>query len=387
MTQSLYYAETVDDLNRFKLLELDEHLQEEVREGRTLQIKGGLTEKVVLCTDSATYELKEAEISNCLMLVPGLKYGQETSTSPLKVAKNGINRSHDRSIDDEQSENKRERALEHLPILKIFHEYFECRPIKPRYRKLYDLLQLTRYSGSENEHCIERKFLFTYKQLLDTTQCSTAEFSEGLKSMRAIQVGTHYRVLSTEYEYNVVSLMVALIEENSWQLDEVNREETFESLKEIVPLEILSGIFEIYALAGRQGKFKYSEKIVCQIIARHILQQGLSFDKDDFMSTWQDALPEGMNTNQDYLNGIGIVDNFSKPKRVKSLNEFILPYNLHERIQVLFKTKDMWTVDEITPFLDCFLTGQQSVTMILMKFTRAVKLPDGQRAYVEKYGK
>ena len=49
--------------------------------------------------------------------------------------------------------------------------------------------------------------------------------------------------------------------------------------------------------------------------------------------------------------------------------------------------KTQWTVDEISPFLETFLTGQQTVAAILMKFTRAMKLPNGQRVYLEKYGK
>lgn len=105
------------------------------------------------------------------------------------------------------------------------------------------------------------------------------------------------------------------------------------------------------------------------------------------MSTWQEDLPAEIKIKEGYLKGIGIVDHFAKPISVISLNEFLLPTSLHERIKVLFSVKAQWTVEEISPFLETFLTGQQSVAAILMKFTRAMKLPDGQRVYVEKYGK
>lgn len=371
------------------MLELDDHLLSEISEGNIVQIKGGLNEKVVLCSSSRTYELKEAEISNSLILAPALKFGQQTTTSPLKVSKNHINRSLDKSTEAEGSENRKERELEHLNILKIFNEYFECRPIKPRFRKLYDLLQLTRYSGPENETNIETRFLFTWKQLLDTTQCSESEFQSGLNLLRAIPIGRHIRAFSVEYEHRVVSIMLGLIDENSWDLDEIDRDITITSLAGIVPEEIAEGLLDIYTepSASKPGKLQYKEDYVCQIVARHILQPGMKFHREDFMSTWQEDLPSQIVIKEEYLKGIGIIDQFAKPVSVISLNEFLLPTSLHERIKVLFSVKAQWTVEEISPFLATFLTGQQTVAAILMKFTRAMKLPDGRRVYLEKYGK
>lgn len=58
---------------------------------------GSLQEKVVLCTDGRTFEIKEAGISNSLLLVPDLKLGQATSTSPIKSPKNRANTSTERA--------------------------------------------------------------------------------------------------------------------------------------------------------------------------------------------------------------------------------------------------------------------------------------------------
>lgn len=390
MTQSLYFPDTDEsELANWKLLELDEHVLNEFQEGHTVQIKGGLHEKVVLCTASKTYELKEAEISNCLVLVPDLKFGQQTTTSPLKVSKNNINRSLDTSNEEENTENDKPRELSHIDVLKLFYDYFELRPIQPRFRKLFDLLQLTRYSGPENEGDIDTRFLFTRKQLLDTTQCSASEFQDGLNQMRAIQIGRHMRTFSVEYEQRVVSLMLDLIDENSWPLDEIDRDVTVSSLEGIVPEVVTRGLLEIYTeeTPAKPGKFHYNEKYVCQIVARYILQPSMRFQKEDFMNTWQEDLPAEIRVKEEYLKGIGIIDHFAKPVSVISLNEFLLPTSLHDRIKVLFSVKAQWTVDEITPFLETFLTGSQSVAAILMKFTRAMKLPNGQRVYLEKYGK
>ena len=39
--------------------------------------KGGENDKAVLCTDDKTYEVKEAETSNSLVLIPNLKFPEE----------------------------------------------------------------------------------------------------------------------------------------------------------------------------------------------------------------------------------------------------------------------------------------------------------------------
>lgn len=207
ITQALYYPMGTVQSEDFKLLELNPHLLAEIQAGQQLSFKGGLNEKLVLCSTSRTYDVKEAEISNSLLLIPQLKHSQATSTSPLKSPKGNVqNRSLDRSLeaddDDDGGGVPVLRDLEQRHVVKICHEYFECREINPRFRKLHDLLQVTRYSGPENEYCIDRNILFTFDQLFDTIQCSKAEFLAGLRQFRAIEIDGRYRML--EYECVVI---------------------------------------------------------------------------------------------------------------------------------------------------------------------------------------
>ena len=283
---------------------MDDHMLGQVRDGQTLQFKGGQNEKVVLCTDEKTYDVKIAEISNSLLLVPDLKFAAATSTSPLKSPRTGNNTSLERSLNDSLEEDLNvERGLEQRKILKIFHEYFECREIKPRFRKLGDLLQMSRYSGPENEEFIDRKLLFSFEQLLDTVQCSRKQFIEGLQLYRALEYEGWMRTLECEYEYRIVNLMVGLITENSWPLDEVEREETINALEGIAPKQIVEGLFDIYTVPteGKENRYTYKEDLVARIVAQNILQPGLKFRVDEFLSTWQEALPEGMKCEVIYM--------------------------------------------------------------------------------------
>lgn len=105
-------------------------------------------------------------------------------------------------------ETQLDLEIEDKPILKIFYEYFELREIKPKLKKVYDLLRLTPYSGPENEYEVDRKHLFTHTQLLRTIQCSEGEFNESLKKFRCIEIDEKLRTLESSYEFRVLTLML-----------------------------------------------------------------------------------------------------------------------------------------------------------------------------------
>lgn len=358
-----------------------------------MNVLGGLNEKAVLCTENQTYDVKTAEISNSLLLVPDLKMAQATSTSPIKVAPNGMNRSLDRSLEEDDEENEEAQGSQVIPfkslekkvVKKIFHEYFECTLVKPRYKKTLDLLQITKYTGPENEYKINSKYLFTYNQLLDTAQCSNGEFKEGLKRARAFDIDGYIRVLDYAYEYRCITLMLDLINENSWALNEIDDDETLGALDGIVPEEVIIGLFNLYTKPSDiPGKFKYDEGMVSKIILLNILQPDLTFKMDEFMETWREALPEGMEIDESQLKGLAIIDDSTNPKSIKSLLEENLSENLFDRLRVLFKTKTKWKLEEIEPYIEYFTTPQLGTTAILAKYARSLT-ENGVRLYVSKH--
>ncbi|XP_037953455.1 sister chromatid cohesion protein DCC1-like [Teleopsis dalmanni] len=386
VTQALYYPSADILADNIKLLELDEHLLQEIRLGHKLKFKGGLNEDVVLCTEEKTYDIKGAEISNSLLLVPDLKFAAATSTCPLKSPRTrnvSLERSLNSSTEDEPTI---ERVLEQHKILRIFHEYLECREIHPRFRKMGELLQLTRFSGPENEEYIEQKLLFSYEQLLDTIQCSEKQFTEGLRIYRVVEYNGYMRVLECDYEFRIVNLMVNLIEENSWSLDEIERDETIEALNGIAPRQIVEGLFNLYTTptTDKPGKYTYIEELVARIVAQNILRPGLKFRLEEFLSAWQEALPDGIKCDKKYLRALGIICREGVTTSVRSLVEEILPTNIHDRLKILFKTKTKWTLDEIEPYMEFFTTPTLTVTTLLAKYARSL-MEKGIRHYVSKH--
>lgn len=103
-----------------------------------------------------------------------------------------------------------------------------------------------------------------------------------------------------------------IVNENSWLVDTIDRDETFEAIAEtIAPAAIVRAVFDIYATPSEKSTddkilYKYSEETMCRTIAQNVLQQGTKFHYDDFMETWQNALPDGFHVQVNNSNAIDI---------------------------------------------------------------------------------
>lgn len=368
---------------------MDDDIVEEIEKGSLLSFKGALNDKVVLCTRNKTYEIREAQQSNSLVVIPDLIEAEKTTNgSPLKSPPNNhINKSLDKSLedDDEDSSLPSDHQIKDVKIQKIFYNYLEPRQIKPQVKHVEELLKLTLYTGPENEHSIERKYLFTRRQIFECAKCSANEFDELLKSIRAIKINGHIRVLDYAYEFRVVTLMTNMINENSWKLDEVDKKETIEALDEIVPREICEAIFDYYTDERIEPeKFRFKEEMVCRIIGYNVLQEGLKYHIDEFLDTCQEGLPNGMQMDESYLGGIGVIDRESQQPSIRGLFEQNMPMNLMQRFQILFNTKERWTLQQISPYVEPFTSPMLQVSALLTKYCRTVT-ENGIRFYVAKH--
>ena len=144
-----------------------------------------------------------------------------------------------------------------------------------------------------------------------------------------------------------------LIAENSWELNEIDKEATIEALNGIVPFEVCNELFALYTTSNEvNGKYQYHEAIICKIIAGNILQHSRKFQIEEFLQVCQDALPDKMVMEERYLDGIGIIDRESAVPSVRGLLEENLPISLLDRLKVLFQTKEKWSLDQITPYIE-----------------------------------
>lgn len=328
-SQAIYFADgnVHNCTEEYKLLELDKNLADHLEKGEQLLIKGSDDENAVLCTKDKTYDLLECETSNSLLLVNGLRFPAD-----IKSAE--------------------QRQILDVTITGIFHTYLSPVPGRPKLRKLKELLLKSAYRGPELEYQIIPSDLYTLENLQSVIQASNEELENVLKDLNVIVIDGKIRILELEYHFRVLSYMLKLLDENSWPLDGVEYDETIQALEDIVPIQILNTLFDLYAervriIDGVQ-LYRYTDK-VAKFFAQVLLHKAGRFSLADFLQAWKESVPEGMEISENMLHGIAVVD--KKSDIIKNFPEENLPENIVERFSELFKAQENWTIEQITPYI------------------------------------
>ncbi|XP_029166052.1 sister chromatid cohesion protein DCC1 [Nylanderia fulva] len=369
-TQCLYPMQDhkADDL---MLLEVDKHIWEALNEGDTVSFRGNKHDDGILCTNTRTYEIKEAEISNSWLLVPNLKLSKATNEAEIT-----------------------ERTVERRNIKKIFTSYYEVKETKPNLAKLSILLNSSSFNGLEYESIIDPKTLYSWERLQSELQASDYELRQALADFLIAEIDGHLRLISFDTEARSLNFMLDYFGEQTWEIDEVDKENTFECLKELIHEPVFNAIFDRYAEISTKTKddnsplYKYDERKCCAMIAKILLAASPVTEYKEFMETWNIGTPEKMNPKEEYLCGSALVTyNASKMQReIVSCPEADLPNNIHDRLNELFQIKAKWTVEEITPYIIRFTKGTMNVNALLTKYARC-STKNGLKYYGSKHGK
>ncbi|XP_068081058.1 sister chromatid cohesion protein DCC1 isoform X2 [Anabrus simplex] len=349
---------------------MDNDLINILKEGQSLVFRGSGEENVVLCTNSQTYDVKEADTSNSLLLLSDFRWSCEADLET------------------------KERNLQEKEVLGVFHKYFELRPCKPRLQKLRAVLEESMYRGKEFEEELENLGVktYTFHQLLDTVQASEMELQEALQKEMVCCVKDKWRVLSHDYHFRVLSHILNLLDENSWSLNSVPKEETVKELCDLVPEEILGQCFDWYMepTGGTDTRgnplYSLSEPKVCRFLAEVLLRGAGNFDLKSFLSTWQNSVPEGVVTDVTYLEGIALMNKKIKPETIWYFPETSLPEDITERFRILFQTQEKWTFDEIRPYIERLASDKMNVNALLTKYARASSV-NGIKYYGARHAK
>lgn len=363
--QALFFTDKNLHQHNYKLLQLDPQLLEEVNVGSKLYFKGEKDEEVVICSDTQTFHVVEAETSNSLLLIQGAKFNKDIE-------------------DDEDS------IVRDVTVTGIFYDYLEATLGKPHLKKIDKLLENSLYKGPEYECDVDINNLFTLEELCEKIQASDKEIKDALNTMTVVEINDKIRTLDIEYHFRVLTYMLKLVDENSWEFDEVDFKETLDSLQTLVPKEILENLFEKYTEESKEidgvPLYKYREDKVCTFFAQVLLHQTGKFNLDEFLQAWKESVPEGLNATEEMLYGIAIIDRKSVPNTIRAFEESSLPENINERFKVLFNAKEKWTVPEISPYIKRLTTDKLDVNALLAKHARASKV-DGIKYYSSKHGK
>ncbi|XP_018314425.1 sister chromatid cohesion protein DCC1 isoform X2 [Mycetomoellerius zeteki] len=369
MTQCLYSMQ--DQVNDMILLEVDEDILKGLNQEDALSFRGNKHDNTMLCTQTRTYEVREAEISNSWLLVPNLKLGKATDIKEVA-----------------------ERTIERHNVKKIFNLYYEVKETKPDLIRLSSLLNSSSFNGLEYESTIDQNALYSWERLQNELQASDEELKQALSDFLIAEINGYLRLVSFDIEARSLNLILDYFEGQSWELNEVDKESTYEYSKELIYEPVFDVIFKRYTEVSTKTKddgsllYRFDEEKCCAVIAKILLAVSPVTEYKEFMKTWNIGTPEKMQPREEYLRGSALIMyNTSKvQKEVISCPEADLPNNIHDRLNELFEIKAKWTIEEITPYIIRFTKGITNVNALLTKYARC-STKNGIKYYGSKHGK
>jgi len=342
-----------------KLLEVTKDVAECLKSGDILTIRGDESENAVLCSRNKTFDIKEAETSNSLMML-------DKVILPANIEK-----------------TTSDRKLRWSTVGGVFHKYVEIIEIRPKLRKVKEVLSQNLYNEDTRREGKKGKSL---SDLLETIQASEEELRQGLQHYECVCVGDSWFMLDQDYQMMVLSRILKFFDENSWKFDLVHKIETVEALSELVNEEIVSQVFDLYCDKLESDDFKLNREKVSRFFGDFLLAANSGYVLPEFLEMWQKAVPEGVDTNIDQLSGLVLVDNEKSPPIIKRFSEEDLPCNIIDRLGILFSARERWTLNEISPFIEPLTTKKLNVNALLTKYARPLNV-DGVKYFCSKHGK
>jgi len=343
------------------LLEVTSNVADSLVEGTTLVMRGDGDDSAVLCSDTATFDIKEAETSNSMLLLSALSFPTDE----------GINKEGTRSLSWRE-------------VSGVFYNYLELVEVRPKMRKLQKQLASNLYSGDKES--LKGK---SFSQLLDSIQASESELRVGLKKLEAVELEGVWVQLDQDFQMKVLSYILRFFDENSWSLDCVLKKETVEALQELVVKEVLEQVFSIYCHpmeGGKEDEFSLDKDKVARFYGDFLLAVNTKYVMEEFLDMWQKAVPDGVTTDISQLSGLVLVEDAKEPALIKRFTESNLPDNITQRLEVLFSARERWTVLEISPFISPLTTLKLNVNAMLAKYARPLNV-NGTKYFCSKHGR
>jgi len=388
-----------------KLIELEDEISECIKAGDRLVIRGDGNDFSVLCTNSSTFEVKEAETSNSLLILGKVLYPEDLETANKKFSKLPSLESHIRlseegstSIEEVTLDEDDGEECETEKILNVVHSYLELRRVKPNLGRILSILEPFAYRGPY----YEKEILLD----LNTAQCTLGELLEKVpgsqreieahieEKLKTFNLKGKIRLVQSEYLFQVLSHVLDCVESNSWDMTRVCRDDVIDAMGLLHPDFVVKKVFDwFFVPAIGEGSseasgtiFAMDEYKLCRFLGEVILKSSSKFNLTHFMKAWQQSVPTGLVVQLKQLEGLAVCDTESEPAVIWSLPEESLPDTIQDRFAVLFEAKPKWTHDEIVPFIKSLAFSAQSVGVLLTKHAR-VHTANNRKYYCAKHSK
>ncbi|ERE47997.1 sister chromatid cohesion protein DCC1 [Cricetulus griseus] len=314
----------------FCLLELEPALCQQLEAGHSFVIRGDKDEQAVLCGKDKTYDLKIADTSNMLLVIPGCKTAEQLKR-------------------EETQEN-----IVHTEIFGFSNNYWELRRCRPKLKKLKKLLMENTYEGPDShKEGDPSRSKYTTEDLLDQIQASEEEIMAQLQTLNACEIGGYWRILEFDYEIKLLNHVTQLVDSESWSFSKVPLTVCLQELGPLEPEEMIEHCLKCY------GK-KYVEEALVDRSSRPEIIFLLKVDD----------LPEG---TQERFNSL-----FSL--REKWTEEDIAPYIRATNTPLCLHSLPMILLLEEMEAIRDLCGEKQSIGTLLTKYSRS-SMQNGVKVY------
>ncbi|PAA88231.1 hypothetical protein BOX15_Mlig007966g1, partial [Macrostomum lignano] len=377
VVQSVHFAnELLDD--QVMLLELDEALLAKLIKGEDrLEVKGSIDQEAVLCTSECTYEVREVETSNSLML------STDTLMPPATASAEGLDGG---GIQVRRSS-----------IAAVKHSYAELRRLKPGPASLRCLLpQSASYRGLVEEQEADADAAAavaaespTMEQLRTTAQMSDSELSRLLDSVNAIELDGRVRLLHEDLPQQVLSALMSAAVENDWTLAALPVEDACASLADLYDPRVTRRVIQLHSVqSGVLGDcVELDSKLISRTFGHFLLRLGSAYDLSVFLPLWQEAVSDAATVSLDHLAGLcltssspGDCSESADSITVRYFPADLLPDNHAARFAELFKARAKWTLEDLQPYLESVCYGKVTPGSLLARYAR-VSNANGRKYY------
>ncbi|KAJ5079799.1 sister chromatid cohesion protein dcc1-related [Anaeramoeba ignava] len=389
---NIFFSDNFDEKNDYLLLEISEDVLENLQKTQgKLYFKGNEDENIVLCSNDKTFEVKNAESTNSLFLIP---HKIKNENNKLLVEESNLSQNDIHILD-----------IDSIQIISKHNSNIELNQTSPKLHKLRELLNQNKYKGiNKNGERIENTDanMYSFDDLLDNIQASKKEIEKYLLDLNAFEFHGKWQVLDTSFQNELLDMILSTIEENNWSLENVLYSDCVQALNlmENIKYEeriIQHGLESLSKtprslVSKNQDIYSLDSEKICQFRAKQLFQKQKKWVVDKFMDEWEEIVPFGISPNLSMLKKFIIYENMEDTESIDNTNlnsiRYIdldqLSHIVEERFEQLFTIKKEWGGEEIQPFLDQIIGPNQTLESLLLKNSRKCKTLDQRIYYCRK---
>jgi sister chromatid cohesion protein DCC1 len=263
--------------------------------------------------------------------------------------------------------------------------YYELAKIVPRLNTLRETLAKCQYGPDSGTQQKATKLL-TFRDISKLIQASDSELMQGLNDINAFELNGYWRVLSPSFATDIVDLLLTNATINGWSFSDIDETTVLSTMHEY-DSKILLHILAMYGTKAN-AKWQLDLKKLSIFRAKQLLtlgEKGKSGDwrLADFITSWQDSIPEGAPVDIELLRGLAVVVQQGKETMLHYLSAVDLCSiaDPKERLQRLFKVQAQWTLNDLLPYLADLAPNSTAVQSIVLKHARAVATATGATFY------